>query len=119
MIDWERINKDLYSMREYFASCAGNAQPGSEARERFAGWVKTLTCIAVEIEKIAHFDNVVETPHQVSIVICTNCGKKWVAVRSLTTQNASLECPKCHRQGTAVETGLPLDPEVTGEDDGK
>jgi hypothetical protein len=52
MIDWEQIEKDLYAMKEYFITCAGNAQPGSEARQKFAGWVQTLTCLAVEIEEM-------------------------------------------------------------------
>jgi hypothetical protein len=39
-------------MRDYYTGCAGSAQPGSEARQKFAGWVQTLTCLAVEIEEM-------------------------------------------------------------------
>ena len=52
MIDWEQIKRDLYAMRDYFTTCAGNAQPGSEARQKYAGYVQTLTCLAVEIEEM-------------------------------------------------------------------
>lgn len=52
MIDWEQIEKDLYAMKEYFTTCAANAQQRSEARQKFTGYVNTLTCLAVEIEEM-------------------------------------------------------------------
>jgi len=52
VIDWEQIEKDLYAMKSYFEGCAANAQLRSEAREKFAGYVQTLTCLAVEIEEM-------------------------------------------------------------------
>ena len=52
MIDWEQIEKDLYAMKEYFTACAGNTQPGSEAQQKFAGYVNTLSCLAVEISEM-------------------------------------------------------------------
>ena len=51
MIDWAKIMRDLSAMREYFTACAGNASPGSEAREMFAGYVQTLTRVMTEIEE--------------------------------------------------------------------
>jgi hypothetical protein len=52
MTDLDKVMRDLYAMRDYFTVCAGNASPGSEAREMFAGYVQTLTCLAIEIEEM-------------------------------------------------------------------
>lgn len=57
-----------------------------------------------------------DKPHKVSMVVCLNCGKRWVAVRPLGTQLTDLECPQCHTQGAATETGEELD-EVSGDAD--
>jgi hypothetical protein len=54
-----------------------------------------------------------DEPHKVSMVVCLNCGKRWVAVRPLGTKLTDLECPQCRTQGAAIETGEEL------EDDGK
>ena len=61
----------------------------------------------------AHFADEEDKPHKVSMVVCLNCGKRWVAVRPLGTKLTDLECPQCHTQGAATETGEEL------EDDGK
>ena len=67
---------------------------------------------------IANPDDAEETdeedkPHKVSMVVCLNCGKRWVAVRPQGTKLTDLECPQCHTQGAATETGEEL------EDDGE
>lgn len=46
-----------------------------------------------------------KTPHLVSIVMCTNCGKRWTAVRPEDTRIYELECPLCGKIGSAKETG--------------
>ena len=44
-------------------------------------------------------------PHKVSEVICVKCGHRWIAVRPEYTKLRELECPNCHLQGYAIETG--------------
>lgn len=44
-------------------------------------------------------------PHKVSEVICVKCGKRWVAVRPVSTLLRDLECPECGEAGYAIETG--------------
>ncbi len=44
-------------------------------------------------------------PHKVSEVICVGCGKRWIAVRPMTTLLKELECPQCGKQGYVIETG--------------
>lgn len=61
----------------------------------------------------AHYADNEDRTHKVSMVVCLNCGKRWVAVRPLGTKLTDLECPQCHTQGAATETGEEL------EDDGK
>lgn len=61
----------------------------------------------------AHFADEEEKPHKVSTVVCLNCGQRWVSVRPLGTKLTDLECPQCHTQGAATETGEGL------EDDGQ
>lgn len=61
----------------------------------------------------AHFADEEDKPHKVSMVVCLNCGKRWIAVRPLGTKLTDLECPQCHTQGAATETGEEL------EDDGR
>jgi len=62
----------------------------------------------------AHYaDGDDDTPHKVSMVVCLSCGKRWVAVRPHGTKLTDLECPQCHTQGAAIETGEEL------EDDGE
>ena len=46
-----------------------------------------------------------ETPHLVSIVKCTNCQKRWTAVRPESVRIYELECPLCGKIGYAKETG--------------
>ena len=46
-----------------------------------------------------------KTPHLVSIVKCTNCQKKWTAVRPESVRIYELECPLCGKIGYAKETG--------------
>lgn len=43
--------------------------------------------------------------HMVSEVICVKCGHRWIAVRPYNTKLRELECPKCTKQGYAIETG--------------
>lgn len=44
-------------------------------------------------------------PHLVSIVKCTNCQKRWTAVRPESVRIYELECPLCGKIGYAKETG--------------
>lgn len=44
-------------------------------------------------------------PHLVSIVKCTNCKKRWTAVRPESVRIYELECPLCGKIGYAKETG--------------
>lgn len=44
-------------------------------------------------------------PHLVSIVQCSNCHKKWTAVRPESVRVYELECPLCGKIGYAKETG--------------
>ena len=44
-------------------------------------------------------------PHIVSIVKCTNCQKRWTAVRPESVRIYELECPLCGKIGYAKETG--------------
>lgn len=44
-------------------------------------------------------------PHLVSIVQCSNCHKKWTAVRPESVRIYELECPLCGKIGYAKETG--------------
>ena len=51
MIDWQMILGNLREMEDYFVGCWNNAAPGSEARKRFDGWLKTLENVVIEIEE--------------------------------------------------------------------
>lgn len=53
--------------------------------------------------KVTNIDDA--RPHKVSEVICVKCGHRWLADRPETTRLKELECPECHRQGYAIETG--------------
>ena len=46
--------------------------------------------------------------HKVSQVICLSCYRRWIAARPTETRLDELECPTCHNQGTAIETGETL-----------
>ena len=46
MIDWEAVQKDIAEMRHYFSECAKNADPKSEAHDKFVGYVCTLVNLA-------------------------------------------------------------------------
>ena len=48
-------------------------------------------------------------PHKVSEVVCIQCLKRWIAVRPVKTKLVDLECPCCHKQGYAIETGEEID----------
>ena len=50
-------------------------------------------------------ENAEKTPHKVSIVKCTNCQKRWTAVRPESVRIYELECPLCGKIGYAKETG--------------
>ena len=78
-------------------------------------WINLITTCDTATAKPpeAHFADEEDKPHKVSMVVCLNCGKRWVAVRPLGTKLTDLECPQCHTQGAATETGEEL------EDDGK
>ena len=43
--------------------------------------------------------------HKVSQVICLSCYRRWIAARPIDTRLDELECPDCHQQGIAIETG--------------
>ena len=43
--------------------------------------------------------------HKVSQVICLSCFRRWIAARPIDTRLDELECPDCHQQGFAIETG--------------
>ena len=45
----------------------------------------------------------------VGIVICSNCNKKWVAVRPTKTKGRKLECPNCGRQAKKLFTYTPTE----------
>lgn len=57
----------------------------------------------------AHFADEEDMPHEVSMVTCLNCGKRWIAVRPLGTKLDDLECPQCRQQGAVIETGEELE----------
>jgi len=44
-------------------------------------------------------------PHTVSELICINCKKRWIAARPEIVLLKEIECPKCNKQGYAIETG--------------
>ena len=44
-------------------------------------------------------------PHEVSELICVDCKKRWIAVRPEMVLLKEIECPKCKKQGYAIETG--------------
>lgn len=50
-------------------------------------------------------ENAENTPHLVSVVKCTNCQKRWTAVRPESVRIYELECPLCGKIGYAKETG--------------
>ena len=43
--------------------------------------------------------------NKVSQVICLECFRRWIAARPIETSLVELECPSCHEQGLAIETG--------------
>ncbi len=43
--------------------------------------------------------------NKISQVICLKCYRRWVAARPVETKLDELECPDCHGQGFAIETG--------------
>ncbi len=45
--------------------------------------------------------------HEVSMVICLKCYKRWVCVRPQETKLVNIECKKCG-QGYVIETGQNL-----------
>lgn len=44
-------------------------------------------------------------PHTVSELICINCKKRWIAARPEIVLLKNIQCPKCKKQGYAIETG--------------
>ena len=44
-------------------------------------------------------------PHAVSELICINCKKRWIAARPEAVLLKEIQCPKCKKQGYAIETG--------------
>lgn len=44
-------------------------------------------------------------PHKISEVICTNCLRRWIAVRPEATTLKELQCPGCRKPGYVIETG--------------
>lgn len=58
MVNWEKVMEDLAHIRDYFLGCMGNAAPGSEAKEKFAGYVATIVTVAEIIsEQIGEEDD--------------------------------------------------------------
>ena len=43
--------------------------------------------------------------NKVSQVICLSFFRRWIAARPISTRLDELQCPDCHQQGTAIETG--------------
>lgn len=43
--------------------------------------------------------------NKVSITICLNCHRRWIAARHIGVRLEELECPDCHNIGCAIETG--------------
>lgn len=48
---------------------------------------------------------VIINSNKVSQVICLSCYRRWIAARHVDTRLDELECPDCHQQGLAIETG--------------
>ena len=44
-------------------------------------------------------------PHTVSELICINCKKRWISARPEAVLLKEIQCPKCNKQGYAIETG--------------
>jgi hypothetical protein len=43
--------------------------------------------------------------HDVSEVICVQCGHRWLAARPSATLLKNIQCPGCDRIGYVIETG--------------
>lgn len=57
----------------------------------------------INTSKIVDIDGLRE--YKFSEVMCWHCGHRWISVRPVGTLLKDLECPKCHWQGGAFETG--------------
>lgn len=112
-------NAELDAIKDIVKQALDGAQPSYPVTPSYpdpvSPWINPIiTCDTAKAKPPEeHFADEEDKPHKVSIVICLNCGKRWVAVRPLETKLTDLECPQCHTQGAAIETGEEL------EDDGK
>ena len=43
--------------------------------------------------------------HTISELICLNCKTRWIAARPESVLLKNIQCPKCNKQGYAIETG--------------
>ena len=109
-------NAELDEITDIVKKALERAQPSNPVTPTYpdpvSPWVgpwitPTITCDTKPPE--AHFADEEDKPHKVSMVVCLNCGKRWVAVRPLGTKLTDLECPQCHIQGAATETGEELE----------
>ena len=118
---WEegKRNAELDEITEIVKKALDRAQPSYPVMPTYpdpvSPWINpTITCDTTAGKPPeAHFADEEDKPHKVSMVVCLNCGKRWVAVRPLGTKLTDLDCPQCRTQGAAIETGEEL------EDDGK
>lgn len=59
----------------------------------------------MDMMKVGEVGMILVNEHKVSQVICLSCFRRWIAARPIDTRLDELECPDCHQQGTAIETG--------------
>lgn len=106
-------NAEIVEITDIVKKALDRAQPSYPDPVR--PWINpNLPCDTAGVKPPeAHFADEEDKPHKVSVVVCLSCGKRWVAVRPLGTKLTDLECPQCHTQGAAIETGEEL------EDNGK
>ena len=118
---WEegKRNAEIDEITDIVKKAMDRAQPSYPVTPTYPDpdrpWIRPIiTCDTAGVNPgEAHFADEEDKPHKVSMVVCLSCGKRWVAVRPLGTKLTDLECPQCHTQGAAIETGEEL------EDNGK
>ena len=57
------------------------------------------------LRKVGEVGMIFVNGHKVSQVICLSCFRRWISARPIDTRLDELECPDCHQQGIAIETG--------------
>ena len=104
-------NAEIDEITDIVKKAMDRAQPSYPYAYPVSPWITpTITCDTAGVKPPeAHFADEEDKPHKVSTVVCLSCGKRWVAVRPLGTKLTDLECPQCHTQGAATETGEELE----------